>query len=205
MVFIFRKSTEEGSAECVAAGIAAEEIGRGDLNLTYAVTLNALVSEIISTHSSEELKKEWLPEIAIGEKIVGIAITEPDAGTDAAGIRTTAVHKGKNYILNGEKSGSVWPRLLMLLSFLRKLILNRAVKASVFLSFLLDLPGVECKGYEDMGNVPIGRGSIYFSDVEVSESNLIGIENKGFVQVMNGFDLSRLLIGLQCVEQLCKV
>ena len=50
-----------------------------------------------------------------------------------------------------------------------------------------------------MGNIPIGRGSVYLNDVEVPEDNLIGIENKGFSQVMNGFDLSRLLIGLQCV------
>ena len=62
-----------------------------------------------------------------------------------------------------------------------------------------DLDGVECKGYGDMGNKLIGRGSVYLNDVEVPKENLIGLENKGFAQVMNGFDLSRLLIGLQCV------
>ncbi|MFE4706509.1 acyl-CoA dehydrogenase family protein [Peribacillus simplex] len=92
-------------ADCVTTGIAAEEIGRGDFNLTYAVMLNALIGEIINNHASEELKKEWLPKISSGEKIVGIAITEPSAGTDAGGIKTTAVHKGNKYVLNGEKSG----------------------------------------------------------------------------------------------------
>ena len=62
-----------------------------------------------------------------------------------------------------------------------------------------ELDGLETKGYEDMGNIPIGRGSLYMNDVKVPVSNLIGSENKGFSQVMNGFDLSRLLIGLQCV------
>ena len=42
-----------------------------------------------------------------------------------------------------------------------------------------------------MGNIPVGRGSVYLTDVEVPEANLIGLENKGFSQVMNGFDLSR--------------
>ena len=67
--------------------------------------LNALASEILSNHASEELKKTWLPQIASGEKVVGVAITEPAAGTDAGGIRSTAVRKGDYYILNGEKSG----------------------------------------------------------------------------------------------------
>ncbi|WP_265182145.1 acyl-CoA dehydrogenase family protein [Geomicrobium sp. JCM 19055] len=93
------------AADCVTTGIAAEEIGRGDFNLTYAVMLNALIGEIIATHASEELKEEFLPALASGEQIFGIAITEPDAGTDAAGIKTSAVDEGDVYVLNGEKSG----------------------------------------------------------------------------------------------------
>lgn len=62
-----------------------------------------------------------------------------------------------------------------------------------------DWPGVECSGYEDMGNIPVSRGSVYLNNVEIPEEYLIGTENKGFAAVMNGFDLSRLLIGLQCI------
>ena len=83
-----RISEEYGGsgADCLTTGIAAEEIGRGDFSLTYAVMLNALASEIISNHATEAIKKTWLPQIASGEKIVGVAITEPSAGTDAGGI-----------------------------------------------------------------------------------------------------------------------
>ncbi|PLT35393.1 acyl-CoA dehydrogenase family protein [Bacillus sp. V5-8f] len=186
-------------AECVTAGIAAEEIGRGDFNLTYAVMLNALVSEILANHATEELKKTWLPGIASGDKIMGIAITEPAAGTDAAGIRSTAVHKGNHYILNGEKSGisaATIADAFIVFAKTDREAGSRGISAFVVPS---DLPGVECKGYDDMGNVPIGRGSIYLNGVEIPEGNIIGLENKGFAQVMNGFDLSRLLIGLQCV------
>ncbi len=186
-------------ADCVTTGIAAEEIGRGDFNLTYSVMLNGLIGEIISKHADEKLKKEWLPRIASGESIVGIAITEPSAGTDAGGIKTTAVRKGDVYVLNGEKSGiSVATAGDAFIIFAKTDLElgNRGISA-----FIVDaaLPGVECKGYEDMGNIPIGRGSIYLHDVEVPADNLVGQKNMGFAQVMNGFDLSRLLIGLQCV------
>lgn len=186
-------------ADCVTTGIAAEEIGRGDFNLTYAVMLNALIGEIINQHAQEKLKQEWLPQIANGEKIFGIAITEPTAGTDAGGIRATAVRKGSRYVLNGEKSGisvAAVGDAFIIFAKTDPELGNRGISA-----FLVPagLPGLECKKYEDLGNLPIGRGSIYLTDVEIPEENIIGLENKGFSQVMNGFDLSRLLIGLQCV------
>lgn len=186
-------------ADCVTTGIAAEEIGRGDFNLTYAVMLNGLIGEILSQHASDELKNEWLPQIASGEKIVGIAITEPSAGTDAGGIKSTAVRDGDEFILNGEKSGisvATCGDAFIVFAKTDPAQGNRGISA-----FLVPATasGFEAKGYEDMGNIPIGRGSLYMHDLRIPVSNLIGQENKGFAQVMNGFDLSRLLIGLQCV------
>ena len=186
-------------ADCITTGIAAEEIGRGDFNLTYAVMLNALIGEIISKHAEEGLKQEWLPQIASGDKIVGIAITEPSAGTDAGGIQSTARLDGDDYILNGEKSGisvATCGDAFIIFAKTNLQLGNRGISA-----FLVpaDLDGIEVKGYEDLGNIPVGRGSIYMHDVRVPASNRIGLENNGFYQVMNGFDLSRLLIGLQCI------
>jgi len=186
-------------ADCVTTGIAAEEIGKGDFNLTYSVMLNALIGEIISKHANDKLKNEWLPRIASGESILGIAITEPSAGTDAGGIKTTAVQKGDVYVLNGEKSGisvATVGEAFIIFAKTDPDLGNRGISAFIVPAAL---PGVECKGYEDMGNIPISRGSIYLHDVEVPAENLIGQKNMGFAQVMNGFDLSRLLIGLQCV------
>lgn len=186
-------------ADCVTTGIAAEEIGRGDFNLTYAVMLNGLVGEILAQHANVTTKNEWLPKIASGEKIVGIAITEPSAGTDAGGITSTAVRDGDFYILNGEKSGiSVATCGDAFLIFAKTDLTqgNRGISAFLVPS---NFDGVSTKGYEDMGNIPIGRGSIYMHDVKVPVEYLVGDENRGFSQVMNGFDLSRLLIGLQCV------
>ncbi|MGX9134607.1 acyl-CoA dehydrogenase family protein [Rummeliibacillus sp. JY-2-4R] len=186
-------------ADCVTTGIAAEEIGRGDFNLTYAVMLNGLVGEIISQHANSEIKQEWLPQIASGDKIVGIAITEPAAGTDAGGIKSTAVRHGDTYILNGEKSGisvATCGDAFLIFAKTDPVLGNRGISAFLVPS---NVEGLSTKGYEDMGNIPIGRGSIYMHDVKIPATHLLGDENKGFTQVMNGFDLSRLLIGLQCV------
>ena len=101
--------------------------------------------------------------------------------------------------LNGEKSGisvATVADAFLIFAKTNPELGNRGISCFIVPS---DLPGVECKGYEDMGNIPIGRGSVYLTDVVVPEENMIGLENKGFSQVMNGFDLSRLLIGLQCV------
>lgn len=185
--------------DCVMTGIAAEEIGRGDFNLAYSVLMNALIGDILNNHASEQIKQAWLPGIASGEKIVGIALTEPAAGTDAGAIETTAVLENGVYKLNGEKSGISFATLADAFVVFAKTnpeLGNRGISAFIC---PVDLPGVECKGYEDMGNVPVGRGSIYLSDVELPESYLIGKKNHGFAQAMNGFDLSRLIIGLQAV------
>lgn len=186
-------------ADCITTGIAAEEIGKGDFNLTYSVMLNALIGEILSIHANNAIKSEWLPKIAQGKSIVGIAITEPQAGTDAGGIQSTAISKGNYFILNGEKSGisvATVADAFILFAKTDPTAGNKGISAFLVPS---DLPGVECKGYEDMGNIPIGRGSVYLTDVMIPEQYLIGNLNEGFSQVMNGFDLSRLLIGLQCI------
>ncbi|MFM1651635.1 acyl-CoA dehydrogenase family protein [Brevibacillus sp. B_LB10_24] len=196
-----RVPAEYGGSEvdCVTAGIAAEEIGRGDFNMTYAVMLNALIAEILAKHASEELKRDWLPPLASGDKIIGIAITEPGAGSDAAGMRTKAERRGDAYLISGEKSGISMATVAdAFIVFARTGAEPGARGVSAFL-VPADLPGVERSRYEDMGNVPIGRGSLYFDKVEIPAASLIGEENHGFYQVMNGFDLSRILIGLQCL------
>lgn len=186
-------------ADCVTAGIAAEEIGRGDFNAAYAVVLNGLIGEILQQHASEELKADWLKRLATGDLLLGIAVTEPEAGSDISGIKTKAVRAGNEYVLTGEKSGISLARDAG--GFLVFAKTDAGAGAKGISAFLVpgDAPGIEVQVYEDMGNVPIGRGSIFFDGVKVPETYRIGPENKGFYQVVNGFDLSRILIALQCI------
>src|SRR5438309_11106394 len=103
-------------------------------------------------------------KISSWDRIVGIAITEPTAGTDAGGIRTTAVRTGNGYVLNGEKSGisvATVADAFLVFAKTNPELGNRGISAFIVPA---DLPGVECKGYEDLGNIPIGRVSVYLSD-----------------------------------------
>jgi Acyl-CoA dehydrogenases len=185
--------------DCVTTGIAAEEIGRGNFCLAAAVSGNALIGDIITKYASPELKSKWLPPFARGEKIIGIAVTEPDAGSDVAGIRTKADRHGDSYIITGEKSAITFATVadaFIVFAKTNPQLGSRGV--SVFL-VESDRPGFERRGYEDMGNIPTGRGSLFLDQVEVPKENLIGKENHGFYQVMNGFDLSRILLALQAL------
>ncbi|HET7657989.1 MAG TPA: acyl-CoA dehydrogenase family protein [Bacillales bacterium] len=186
-------------ADCVMAGIAAEEIGRGDFNAAYAVVMNGLIGEILQDHASEYLKKTWLEPLAQGRLILGIAVTEPQAGSDVSAMKLKASRDGDHYVLNGEKSGISLARDANgFLIFARTEEAGGAKGISAFL-VPAEQPGMEIRLIDDMGNLPIGRGSIFLDDVRVPIENLVGEENKGFYQVMKGFDLSRVLIALQCI------
>ena len=91
-------------AGVTGAGIITEELSRvcSALSEAYAVSLFGGVEQIL-TFGTEDQKRKWLPRIARGETIGAVCITEPFAGSDAAGIETTAKREGKNYILNGKK------------------------------------------------------------------------------------------------------
>jgi cyclohexanecarboxyl-CoA dehydrogenase len=183
----------------VSAGIAAEEVGRGDFNCAYAVLLNGLIGEVLQSHGSETLLQEFLVPLAKGEKLMGLALTEPDAGSDAASLKTFAVRDGDDYILNGEKSGVSLTSVADAMVVFAKT--DRTQRARGITAFVvpMDLPGVTRTVLEDMGNRPIGRGSIFLDNVRIPAAYRLGEEGQGFYKVMNGFEFSRALIALQCL------
>lgn len=83
--------------------IAIEELSRVCIGVSFSYAANALGADPILIGGSDELKKKYLPPLAKGEKLAAFALTEPNAGSDAAGIQTVAVKKGDKYILNGTK------------------------------------------------------------------------------------------------------
>lgn len=186
--------------DCVTAGIIIEEIAKGDFNVGYLPLLASLNGQIIASHAEPALAKEWLSEITAGRKIVCIALTEPHGGSDAASLRLKAERKGDVYLLNGEKTSiSMADQADVAVVFARTgTVEQRAAGISAFL-VPMDLPGISTTRFEDSGQRAIGRGSIFFDNVEVPASHRLGEEGKGFRQVMQGFDYSRALIGLQCL------
>jgi cyclohexanecarboxyl-CoA dehydrogenase len=185
-------------ADCVTAGIAAEEVSRGDFNCGYALIENCLNGEILR-HASEATKAAWLPGMARGDYIVAIAVTEASGGSDAAGMQARAVRHGDAYTLSGEKSGisMVMPADAVLV-FAKTDVGAGARGVSTFL-VPTDLPGVSRTPLKDMGERAIQRGSLFLDQVQVPRDYLIGEEGQGFYLVMNAFDYSRVIIALMCI------
>jgi cyclohexanecarboxyl-CoA dehydrogenase len=186
------------AADCVTAGIAAEEVARGDFNCGYALIENCLNGEILQ-HAEATVKRQWLPGMARGEHIMALAVTEARGGSDAAGMVTRAVRHGDEYILNGEKSG-----ISMLMPANAALVFAKTASdagARGVSTFLvpMDLPGVSRTLLHDMGERAIQRGTLSLEEVRVPRHALIGAEGQGFYLVMNAFDYSRVIIALMCI------
>lgn len=186
--------------DCVTAGIIIEEIAKGDFNVGYIPLLTSLNGQIIAQHAHPALASEWLSEITAGRRVACIALTEPHGGSDAASLRLKAERRGDVYVLNGEKTSiSMADQADVAVVFGRTgTVEQRASGISAFL-VPMNLPGITTTRFEDAGQRAIGRGSIFFDNIEVPASHRLGEEGKGFKQVMQGFDYSRALIGLQCL------
>ena len=186
--------------ECVTSGLIIEEISKGDFNVGYIPLLTSLNGQIIASHAAPDLAQEWLHGMTSGQKVACIALTEPHGGSDAANLRLKAEKKGDVYVLNGEKTSiSMADQADVAVVFARTgTVEQRASGISAFL-VPMDSPGITTTRFEDNGQRAIGRGSIFFDNVEVPARNMMGDEGKGFKQVMQGFDYSRALIGLQCL------
>jgi cyclohexanecarboxyl-CoA dehydrogenase len=181
-------------------GIIIEALAYGDFNIAYVQLLGSLIGQIINRHASPEVAAEWLPRIIAGESLLAIALTEPRGGSDAGNLALSARRTDKGYVLNGEKSSiSVADQADATLVFARTgRVEDGPHGVSAFL-VPMNASGVRTSRFDDLGSKVVGRGSIFFDDVEVPQSHRLAGEGAGFVQVMQGFDFSRALIGLQCI------
>ncbi|SNC59620.1 cyclohexanecarboxyl-CoA dehydrogenase [Marinobacter sp. es.048] len=186
--------------DCVTSGLIIEEISKGDFNVGYIPLLTSLNGQIIASHAAPDLAKEWLHGMTTGQKVACIALTEPHGGSDAANLRLKAEKEGDVFVLDGEKTSiSMADQADVAVVFARTgTVEQRASGISAFL-VPMDSPGITTTRFEDNGQRAIGRGSIFFDNVAVHASQMMGDEGKGFKQVMQGFDYSRALIGLQCL------
>jgi cyclohexanecarboxyl-CoA dehydrogenase len=186
--------------DSLTSGLIAEAIGYADINVAYLQILGSLNGKIISEHAAPDLAKEWISRIVTGDAIVCIGLTEPRGGSDAANLGLLARRDGTRYILRGEKSSiSMADQSDGIVLFARTgEAQERARGISAFL-IPMDTPGITTQRYRDLGSHAIGRSSIFFDDVEVPADWRLSDEGAGFVQVMQGFDFSRALIGLQVI------
>lgn len=183
---------------CLAAGVVHEELARADLSMSYVPLLASLNAQILSAHGQPGIAGPWLQKMVAGEALCAIALTEPRGGSDAANLRLRIERDGDCYVLNGEKTSiSAADQCDIAVVFGRTGTVESGAHGVTALLVPMDLPGITRSRFDCHGQRAIGRGSLFFDNVRVPLSHRLGDENKGFVQVMQGFDYSRALIGLQ--------
>ncbi|MGE8319039.1 MAG: cyclohexanecarboxyl-CoA dehydrogenase [Comamonas sp.] len=185
---------------CLAAGVIHEEIARADLSFSYLNLLASLNGQILARYGEPAVVRPWLDKLLAGEAICAIALTEPRGGSDAARLGLRVERDGDSYVINGEKTSiSAADQADICVVFGRTGTPESGAHGVTALLVPMDTPGITTNRFDCHGQRAIGRGSIFFENVRVPISHRLGDENQGFVQVMQGFDFSRSLIGLQCL------
>ena len=156
-----------------------------------------VIAPYVGHHASDEQKKRWLPDIIAGKKILAIGMTEPDAGSDLAGIKTSAVDKGDHYLLNGSKTFISNGYLSDLVITVAKTNPERGIHGISLLMVERDMPGFERgRKLEKIGLHAQDTAELIFNDVKVPKENLIGRSGYGFRYLMSELQQERLVLGL---------
>ncbi|HEY0836494.1 MAG TPA: cyclohexanecarboxyl-CoA dehydrogenase [Azospirillum sp.] len=186
--------------DCLTSGLLLEQIAYGDFNVAYVNLLASLCGQIVARHARPEVAAEWLGAVVAGRSLIAIALTEPSAGSDAARLKLRAARDGGDFVLTGEKTSiSMATQADVAVVFARTGQESDGARGISAFLVPMDAPGVTRTAFDDLGTRPVGRGSIFFDGVRVPAAMMLGDEGQGFVQVMQGFDYSRGLIGLQCL------
>lgn len=186
--------------DSVTTGLIAEEVAYGDFNISLLPVGMSLNAAILMRNAQPALVDEWVPRMVQGEALVAICLTEPRGGSDAANLQLRARRDGDEYVLNGEKTSITFAdRADAYVVFARTGAPDSGAKGVTAFFVPADRPGIQRTCFNDVGSAIAGRGSVFFDDVRIPVSHRLGDEGKGFTQVMQGFDYSRALIGLQCV------
>ena len=188
-------------SDWVSFAIGAEEAAKEDLFAGFYMMLPPLIYLCLQS-TSNDVRNEWLPRFIKGDKIGAFAITEPDAGSDAAAITTRAERQGDCYVLNGEKTSiSGGYECDAAIVFVKT---DPSVKAKGVTCFLvpMDLPGVSRSMVPHSGWKQMAAASIKFEDVRVPVAYRSGEEGKGFyIFAGSGTDFVRPAISIMALAQ----
>jgi alkylation response protein AidB-like acyl-CoA dehydrogenase len=185
----------------VETAIAIEELARIDPSMSLSLLASLSLATVgIQNFANEQLRKRYVPPLARGEAIGSFAYTEPDAGSDASGLRTTAVRKGDQFILNGSK-----------------VFITNGDRADTLLTFATTDPALRHKGvvalivergakgleqrkqHDKLGMRASATAEVFFKDTPASAKNQVGKDGEGFKIAMQILDSSRPIIGSQAV------
>ena len=193
----FWKGREE-DWDLVAVGITAEEVARGDFNCVLPSLGEPYRSQFLD-ELSEAQKERWLEGLTSGEKIIGLAITEPAAGSDMGRLEARAERRGGRWILNGVKNSVSYLNADVFYAFVRTDPEARDWRGMTGFLIPRDTPGLSFEPVEDLGCRAIPRGLLRMEDVELGDEALVGEAGSAFIRISRFFDVNRAVIGLKCV------
>jgi alkylation response protein AidB-like acyl-CoA dehydrogenase len=182
--------------------LIVEEFARIDLGITHAIESTFFGTQLIDLVGTPEQKQKYLPPICLGQMRMGMAITEPDAGSDVAAVQTEAVKDGEDYIINGTK---VFITNCKSADIIVALCVTDPDNPKVHKRFSTIIVETDREGYQGVpyhGKLSIRTsetGDAVFKNVRVPQSNLLGKEGHGFYNIMNFFNRSRVQVAALAV------
>lgn len=187
-----------GKNKTAALCIAVEEIAKYCASSALLLIIQAVGSFPIIHGGSAELRRTYLPQISKGRKLVAYLVTEPSAGSDVSGIRTTAKRVDDYYLLNGSKCFATSGGVAGIYSVLAKTSQDKE-KSSFFL-VERGFQGLSVGRTEHkLGQRGSNTTEVFLDNVQVPAENLLGIEGEGFFIAMKDFDMSRPAIAAQAL------
>lgn len=183
------------------AALFVEELAQGSASLTAGAVVTSLVgSRPIFRFGTEEQRRRYLVPAIRGEKVVAFGLTEPNAGSDVAGIQTLARREGDCYVLSGRKTfitnGDIADHVVV------AAVTDRGQGPKGISLFIVerDIPGFSVsRRMETMGWCASHTAELLFEDCRVPVANLLGKENQGFYHLMGGLNQGRICIGAMSV------
>jgi alkylation response protein AidB-like acyl-CoA dehydrogenase len=180
--------------------LAVEELGRGDSSVRGIVSVSlGLVAKTILAHGSEEQRREWLPRLCAGEALGCFALTEPDSGSDAASLATSAVRQGDDWVLSGSKTfitNGTWADVALV--FAR----SGGPGPKGITAFLVPTDSTGLVRREIRGKLGLrgqATAELAFDGVRVPDGCRLGEEGKGFSIAMSALARGRMSLAAGCV------
>ncbi|AQY64332.1 acyl-CoA dehydrogenase family protein [Pseudomonas veronii] len=188
-------------ADFLYSAVVIEEISRLGLTGIGFSLHSDIVAPYILHYGSEALKHQYLPQLISGEKVTAIAMTEPGAGSDLQGVKTTAVLDGDEYVINGSKTFITNGFLADLVIVVAKTDPKAGAKGTSLFLVEAATPGFDKgKRLEKVGMKAQDTSELFFQDVRVPKENLLGQAGMGFAYLMQELPQERLTVAIGALE-----
>ena len=186
-----------GMAEAV---VVVEELAANGMPMLIWVISPAICGSILAHHGSEEMKREWLPDLADGSRKMAFGLTEPDAGSNSHKVATTARRTAAGWKISGSKYYISAVDQSDALLVVAKDVEHSTPEKSALSLFVVptNSPGLQLQKIETSIVSPDGQFTVFLDDVEVGEDALIGTAGNGLRQMFAGLNPERILVGAIC-------